>query len=324
MSIQPRAILAALSCDRAVSGSTLATQLGVTRAAVWKQIEALRALGAPIEAAAGRGYRLQWPVELLDAKAIRRELDSPLRARTTDLHVHWQIDSTNSELLRQASQGVAELSVCIAETQSAGRGRRGRAWQSQLGGNIYFSLLRRFARGMGALSGLSLVAGVALMQALGDCGVTGIGLKWPNDVLADGAKLAGILVELGGEFLGPCFAVIGIGVNLRLPDAPGIDQPCTDLARLCANKLPSRNRLIARLIARLIGALDRFDAEGFAGFRDEYAHFDALIGHTVSVCTGAGEVFGIADGVDARGALRVRQDRKLTTFDSAEVSVRRA
>ena len=252
------------------------------------------------------------------------QLDAPLRARIGALQVHWQIESTSSALLRQASEGAPDLSVCVAETQSAGRGRRGRVWQSQLGGNIYFSLLRRFACGMGALSGLSLVAGVALMQALEDCGVVGIGLKWPNDALADGHKLAGILVELGGEFLGPCFAVIGIGVNLRLPDTTGIDQPWTDLARLCGGDLPSRNRLIACLITRLVAVLDRFGVDGFASLREDYARYDALVGHPVSVRTVAGEVSGIADGVDVRGALRVRRSGQVMTFDSAEVSVRRA
>ncbi|MEO8802092.1 MAG: biotin--[acetyl-CoA-carboxylase] ligase [Rudaea sp.] len=324
MSIQPRTVLTALSCEQPVSGSALAHRLGVTRAAVWKQIEALRALGAPIQGAAGSGYRLAWPLELLDVANIHAELDATLRARLGDLQVHWQIDSTSSTLLRLAGDGAQDLTVCIAETQSAGRGRRGRLWQSRLGGNIYFSLLRRFACGMGALSGLSLVAGVALMQSLNDCGVAGIGLKWPNDVLADGHKLAGILVELGGEFLGPCFAVIGIGVNLRLPEETGIDQPYTDLARLCGSELPSRNRLIARLITRLSAALDRFERDGFAGFREHYARYDALVGHPVNVRTSAGTVSGIADGVDARGALRVRQNGQVLTFDSAEVSVRHA
>lgn len=323
-SIHLRTILAALSSQQPVSGSKLAEQLGVTRAAVWKQIEALRALGAPIHASAGSGYRLTWPVEALDAAAIRGQLDVATRTRLADLQVHWQIDSTSSALMRQAGEDAKDWVVCVAETQSAGRGRRGRPWQSLLGGNIYFSMLRRFSSGMGQLSGLSLVAGVALMQALDDCGVPGIGLKWPNDVLADGQKLAGILVELGGEFLGPCFAVIGIGVNLRLPKSLDIDQPYTDLARLCGGAPPSRNRLIARLISRLHTLLDRFEAEGFAGLRDDYARYDALVGQAVSVRTGNGEVFGIADGVDARGALRVRQGKQAMIFDSAEVSVRRA
>jgi BirA family biotin operon repressor/biotin-[acetyl-CoA-carboxylase] ligase len=196
MSIEPSIVLAALSDQHAVSGSALAQSLGVTRAAVWKQIEALRALGAPIEADIGRGYRLAWPFEALDQTVIRAQLGATLRKRLGDFDVRWQIGSTNSELLQRAAQAAPDLSVCLAEMQTAGRGRRGRDWVSPLGGNVYFSLLKRFGTGMGTLAGLSLVAGVALVQAITDCAVAGVGLKWPNDVLADGRKLAGILVEL--------------------------------------------------------------------------------------------------------------------------------
>jgi BirA family biotin operon repressor/biotin-[acetyl-CoA-carboxylase] ligase len=324
MSINPQSLLAALSADQAVSGSALAARLQVTRAAVWKQIEALRALGAPIIAAAGSGYRLAWPLELLDATRIGAELDAAARARLRALDIHWQVDSTNTQLLRRADQGAGELEACVAEMQSAGRGRHGRAWQSPLGGNLYFSLLRRFDRGMGTLSGLSLAVGVAVIDALADCGVTDVGLKWPNDVLAQGRKLAGILVELGGEFLGPCHAVIGIGINLRLSDAARarIDQPAIDLATLMRGDLPSRNRLAGRLIARLIDALDRFAALGFAAFHADYTRHDLLHGREIRVHAAGDERDGIGAGVDLRGALILRRGKALAHFDSAEVSVR--
>ncbi|HEX6833148.1 MAG TPA: biotin--[acetyl-CoA-carboxylase] ligase [Rudaea sp.] len=316
-------LLAQLSADHAVSGSALAERLGVTRAAVWKQIEALRALGAPIEAAAGSGYRLGWPIELLDADAISAELDPALRARLGALSVHWQIDSTNTELLRRAAAGAADLEVCMAETQSAGRGRRGRAWVSPLGANLYFSQLKRFAQGMGALGGLSLAVGVALVEALTDVGVRGIALKWPNDVVADGRKLAGILIELGGEFLGPCYAVIGIGINLRLtPQAlAAIDQPAIDVASLAQTPV-GRNRLAGRLLARLVDTLDRFAEHGFEPFAAAYARHDGLRGRPVRVHAVHGVRDGIADGIDERGALRVRQDDGIALYGSAEVSVR--
>jgi BirA family biotin operon repressor/biotin-[acetyl-CoA-carboxylase] ligase len=317
-------LLSELSAQRVVSGSALAQRLGVTRAAVWKQIEALRALGAPIEAAAGRGYRLAWQLEGLDAATIRKQLDPVLRKRLSSLEVHWQIDSTSSALLRRAAQGAPDLSVCVAETQSVGRGRRGRDWTSPLGGNVYLSVLKRFGAGMGALSGLSLVAGIALVQALHDAGVSGVGLKWPNDVLAEGRKLAGILVELGGEYLGPCHAVIGIGINLRLPQQFKADQPSIDLAALCGAAAPSRHVVIAHLLTRLVAALDRFERTGFAPFRPEFARYDLLAGQAVRVHTGNGVHDGVAEGVDDRGALRVRRDGIASVYDSAEVSVRRA
>jgi BirA family biotin operon repressor/biotin-[acetyl-CoA-carboxylase] ligase len=324
MSIEPAALLRALRADRAISGSALAARLGVTRAAVWKQIHGLRVLGAPVEAVAGQGYRLSWPFEALDADAIRAQLDPALRRRLRNIAVHWRIDSTNTELQRNAAAGAAGLSICLAEVQSAGRGRRGRAWISPLGANVYFSLLRRFEGGMGTLSGLSLAAGVALAQALEDCGAAGIGLKWPNDVVVDGRKLAGILVEAGGEFLGPCFAVIGIGINLRLPDDLDTGQPATDLARICAGAMPPRNRVVARVATRLVEALDRFVADGFGAFANAYAARDALAGRPVRVQATDGAHDGIAEGVDERGALRVRHGAILAVYDSADVSVRAA
>src|SRR6185312_260924 len=324
MSIEPAALLSALRTDRAISGSDLAARLGVTRAAVWKQIRGLREQGAPVDAVAGQGYKLAWPFEALDANAIRAQLDPGLRKRLREIAVHWRIDSTNAQLLRDAAAGAPGLSICLAEMQSAGRGRRGRTWISPLGANVYFSLLQRFDGGMGTLSGLSLVAGVALTQALEDCGAAGIGLKWPNDLIVDGRKLAGILVEAGGEFLGPCFAVIGIGINLRLPDGVDTGQPATDLARICGGAMLSRNRVVARVATRLVEALDRFAAGGFGAFAKAYTARDALAGHPVRVQTAQGVRDGIADGVDGRGALRVRHGATLAVYDSADVSVRAA
>lgn len=321
MTIEPTALIAALSADAHVSGTDLARRLGVTRAAVWKQIEALRDLGAPILAAPGRGYRLEWPFEALDEEVIRRELEPALRRRV-HIAAHWQIDSTNSALLRAAADEAPDFSVAIAETQSDGRGRRGRTWQSPLGGNVYFSLLKRFDAAMGTLAGLSIVAGIALARTLRSFGIRDVGLKWPNDVVADGRKLAGILVELGGEFLGPCYAVIGIGINVRASRVK-IDQPVTDLATLCGTP-PSRNRLVARLIENLDEATATFTQQSFAGFEQAFAEFDTLAGKPIRVHAAAKMREGVAAGIDSRGALRVRHGADIAVYDSADVSVRAA
>jgi BirA family biotin operon repressor/biotin-[acetyl-CoA-carboxylase] ligase len=312
--------LALLLADgQAHSGAALAMHFGVTRAAVWKHIEELRVAGLSIDAAAGQGYRLTRPLELLDANRVSAALPIVLRERVR-VAVSWEIESTNTAMLRAASAGESDLCVLMAERQTAGRGRRGRTWQSPLG-NVYFSLLKRFDGGMGGLSGLSLAAGVALAQALADVGATEVGLKWPNDVLVDGAKLAGILVELGGEFLGPCHAVIGIGVNLVRPG--DIDQPVADLVTHCA-VLPSRNEFAARLIQRLVETLERFSTGGFASVRDQYATLDLLRNRPLRVADAHGTREGIGAGVDERGALRVRHGATVAVYDSAEVSVRAA
>lgn len=315
-------LLDLLSAEAPVSGADLAQRLRISRTAVWKQIEALRTAGLPIEAHAGEGYRLVRPLDRLDASAIGRALSAPVRKRLGALEVHWKLDSTSSELLRRADE-LPDRTFVFAEMQTAGRGRRGRAWLSPPGGNLAFSCFKRFGQGYAALSGLSLAIGVTAVRALEACGVRGVGVKWPNDLVHGHAKLAGILIELGGEFLGPCHAVIGIGLNLHVPQEAraAITQPVTDLAE-CCGEVPLRNRLAAVMIEHLYEALDVFEASGFAAFASDYARHDALRGRTLRVEDPRGAFEGVALGVDERGALRVRTSAGETRVDSAEVSVR--
>lgn len=318
-------LIASLAGGRTVSGSDLAQQLGISRAAVWKRMTALRELGLPISANAGAGYRLQHAIQLLDGCAIQRRLSASAQRRFRAVDVVWQVDSTNSSLMRRAQLPNALPAALLAEIQSDGRGRRGRVWRSNFGGSLTLSLLWQFQHGMNALSGLSLVAGLATIRALADLGVDAIGLKWPNDLVAAGRKLAGILIELGGEAQGPCHAVIGIGINLRLDPATasGIDQDWTDITSLAPNPaLIDRNGLAAALLSRMVESLERFETDGFAAFNDEQARYDALRGRPVRVSTPSGERSGIACGVDERGALRVRDDGGEFLVESGEVSVR--
>ena len=326
---QPDAIqhelIASLVGGKTVSGSDLAQRLGISRAAVWKRMKALRELGLPISANAGAGYRLQHSVQLLDSRAIQRRLSASAKRRVQTVDVDWQVDSTNSALMRRAQLPNALPAALLAEIQTGGRGRRGRVWRSNFGGSLMLSLLWQFQHGMSALAGLSLVAGIATIQALADLGVDAIGLKWPNDLIAAGRKLAGILIELGGEAQGPCHAVIGIGINLRLDPATasGIEQDWIDIASLAPNPAPiDRNELAAALLSRLVESLERFETEGFAAFNEEQARYDALRGRQVRVSTPSGERGGVACGVDDRGALRVRDDEGEFLVESGEVSVR--
>ncbi|MBB3225923.1 BirA family biotin operon repressor/biotin-[acetyl-CoA-carboxylase] ligase [Luteibacter sp. Sphag1AF] len=320
-----RDLLEALAGGEAVSGAALARQAGVTRAAVWKQIESLRLKGVPVEARVGGGYRLPWRTELLEAASIRAQLPPELAHDLGLLEVHWDIDSTSSELQRR-QHTLDDNSIVIGEMQSAGRGRRGRPWLSPPGMNLYLSMLKRFDNGFAAMSGLSLAVGVILMRTLDDLGVRTAGLKWPNDVLAGNAKLAGILVELSGEYLGPCSAIIGIGVNIRLPDSLHelAEQPITDLAALRGGEPPGRNLVAATLIRHLVDGLRAFERHGFAGFVDDYAQYDLLKGEPLRIFGAQNEFTGTGDGVDARGALRViRDDGQAVAIDSADVSVRK-
>jgi len=318
------ALVATLASGAEWSGSSLAATHGVTRAAVWKQIEHLRELGLPVQAVAGRGYRLDAPIELLDVQAIETAIARERRAAVGTIDVHWQIDSTSSELARFASASSDEARACLAEIQTQGRGRRGRSWRMPLGGGIALSQLRRFDVGMAALAGLSLVAGIAVVRALRDAGVEDAALKWPNDIVANGRKLGGILVELGGDALGPCHAIVGIGLNVAIGASEGarIDQPWTDLAALTNARAPSRNRLAGAVLSRLAEALDTFAADGFDAFASEYAAHDALAGREIVIADGRETWNGVAHGVTSRGALRVMRDGVEVAVDSGEVSVR--
>ncbi|WP_266158966.1 biotin--[acetyl-CoA-carboxylase] ligase [Dyella silvatica] len=323
--MQARQLLATLADGEATSGATLAEREGVTRAAIWKQVEALRARGVPIEARGTAGYRLPWSLQMLDEQAIRAALPAAASARLGLLELHWELDSTSSELQRRIAQA-ADLSVVLAETQSAGRGRRGRPWLSPPGLNLYLSCLKRFDGGFAALSGLSLAIGVIVLRTLHALGVAGAGLKWPNDILAHDGKLGGILVELSGEYQGPCAAVIGIGLNLRLTPQlrEQAGQPSCDLAGLCGGTPPDRNRTAATLIGALVEGLAQFEREGFDGFVDEYAKYDLLSGKPLRLQGALGTLDGVGAGVDARGALLLQTDQGLRQIDSADVTVRRA
>lgn len=311
-----------LAAGGALTGPELASMLGISRAAVWKQIETWRKAGLEIDSGA-HGYRLAQPLDPLDVNRIRACLPAAVRHRVGALENHWRLDSTSSELARRAT-GLPDLSFVFADWQQAGRGRRGRQWLSAPAVNLQFSCLKHFAGGYAALSGLSLAAGVAAARALDGCGVREVALKWPNDLVHGDAKLGGILVELGGEFMGPCQAIVGIGINVRLSEATrmALDRPCTDLTSLLGGTPPSRNALAAALIARLVETLDAFDVSGFAAFTQAWAERDALVGRRIRL-DGAHATFGgTAAGVDARGALRVRTDEGMRTIDSAEVTVR--
>lgn len=314
------------------TGDALASASGQTRAAVWKRIEGLRQAGVGIAAQAGRGYALTHPLELLDVTAILAALPPAVARGIAGLEVAWSIDSTNSELLRRPASGTG-VAVLLAERQTGGRGRRGRTWASPLAAHLYLSASRAFAGGLGRLGGLSLVAGVATVEALHGLGFESVRLKWPNDVVESTPqglrKLGGLLIEGSGEHSGPARAVIGLGLNVRMPKAvaQGIDQPWCDLAGLAGDApqdLPDRNALAAHVIAHLIPALDLFDAEGLAPFLPRYAALDALTGKTVTLHSATGTQEGTALGVGEDGALRLRfDDGREQYVHAGEVSVRR-
>ena len=210
-------LLRAIADGNFHSGAVLAERFKVSRAAIWHAVEDAETLGVRVFRVRGRGYRLAEPLEFIDANVVLHQLGAD--AKGLHLEVLDAVASTNSYLLTHAGDPAAHGQVAIAEMQIAGRGRRGRAWHTPFAGALTFSILWRFQQGVAALGGLSLAAGLAVAQACEALGIQGIQLKWPNDVMHGGRKLAGILIEVQGEMQGPSVAVIGVGLNYRFTPA---------------------------------------------------------------------------------------------------------
>lgn len=316
------ALIAMLSDGRFHSGEALGKKLGIGRAAVWKSLQQLPALGLEFQAVSGRGYRLSEAVELLDETAIWPLLTLPSGAFLSDLQLFHVIDSTSEFLKRAADGGAPSGIACLAEYQSAGRGRRGRYWHSPYGSNIYLSLLWRFNDGMSRLGGLSLAVAVAMMRCFDELGGSGIGIKWPNDIVTPQGKLAGILVNVAGESGGPCHAVIGIGVNYAMSSTVGgvIDQAWTQLR--ATGIVVGRNELAARLLDKILEVVMLYEQCGFTPFRQEWQRWDVLYDQSVTVHMAHESSDGIARGIDETGMLLVEHHGKIHHYSSAEVSLR--
>jgi BirA family biotin operon repressor/biotin-[acetyl-CoA-carboxylase] ligase len=304
------------------SGEDIGRTLGISRAGVWKHLQTLKGRGIEIHSVPGKGHRLTVPVELLSEKQIRAVLSARAQARLSGLELHQQLDSTNSELRRRAPV-LPSGYACLAEAQSAGRGRQNRRWISPYARNLYLSLLWRFDAGPEALSGLSLAVGVAVLRALHRLGVTDVGLKWPNDLYRRGGKCAGVLIEMTGESCGSCSVVIGVGINVAMPPELGdaIDQPWIDLAAADGQAV-SRNRLAGTVISELIEVLAEFEHAGFTPLMEEWRRHDIVQGQPVVVLTAHGEETGVACGIDAGGALLVENETGLRRYLSGDVRLR--
>lgn len=316
-------LLDMLADGRFHSGEALGQQLGISRTAVWKVLQTYTELGLEVQAVPGRGYRLARPVELLDKSVILDAINEPAKTLVSTLEVHRDIESTNRYLLDKINTGVSSGVVCLAERQQAGRGRRGRHWVSPFGSNLYLSVLWKFDMAPSALSGLSLAIGTAIIRVLRDNGITSAGLKWPNDIVVNGQKLAGILVEMTGESAGPCHVVTGIGININMPENAGkqIDQPWVDMNSLLEDENISRNRFAGNILEHVISTLDSFSTHGLASYMDEWNRVDVLVGQPVVLHMGNGNISGVACGIDMRGALILDCNGKREHFDSGEVSL---
>ncbi|WP_421868673.1 bifunctional biotin--[acetyl-CoA-carboxylase] ligase/biotin operon repressor BirA [Motiliproteus sp.] len=305
------------------SGESLGQQLGVSRAAVWKQLKKLDALGIDCHSVKGRGYRIPGGVNLLQIEQLRQGLAPQTLQGLTQIELALSIPSTNRLAMEQAQLQNCHGRLYLAEQQTAGRGRRGRDWASPFGRNLYFSLSWSFSGGAAALEGLSLVVGLALLQGMQVEGIDGVELKWPNDLLYRGKKLAGVLLEMSGDASGLCQVVVGVGINIAMPQAAAqaIDQPWTDLETVAQRSL-DRNRILAGLLNALVPAIQQFEQQGFAPFREQWQQHNAHRDRWVRLATESFAIDGRCLGVNESGALLLQTENGEQAFHGGELSLR--
>jgi len=306
------------------SGAALAAAFRVSRGTIWNAVGAIEAAGIEVYKVRGRGYRLGAELSMLGREAVLAHVGRA--ASRFSLTIVDACASTNTLLLERAQSGGAAGEAIAAEWQTQGRGRLGRPWRAVPCAGVTFSLLWKFERGAAALGGLSLACGVAVLRALASIGAPDLRLKWPNDVLWRGRKVAGILVEMHGDALGPSAVVIGIGSNVRASRevASAVEQPIADLETICGAPV-DRNRVLGAALRELAGVLDRFTDEGFAPFRPEWERSHAHQDSRIRVVAPSGtRIEGVARGVDPDGALLVETSAGVQRLHSGEVSVRAA
>lgn len=303
------------------SGERLGEQLGISRAAVWKALKPLADDGFPIQRIRGRGYKIPQGASMLCKERIESHMPTELASRW-EWHLSERIDSTNAQAQRLIATGAPRALVCLSEQQSSGRGRRGREWTSPFAQNIYLTVVEPFEGGAQALEGLSLVVGLALVGSLEESGYRDCKLKWPNDVLLGGRKLAGVLIEISGDLSADCYAVIGVGVNVLMNQGGAIDQAWTSLLLSNQRQVIDRNALVASFMRHLAASLELFRKQGFAPFAFKWDSYDAWALKHVKVVSGNSVLEGINLGVTEKGALRVSTDAGEVHVNGGEVSLR--
>lgn len=261
----------------------------------------------------------------LDRDIIRTAID-PM-ATFEGLEVFTEIDSTNQYFLTGTRQGMQGPRCCLAEYQTAGRGRQGKTWHSPFGSGLCLSVLWSFAQDPGRLMGLSLAMGTIVAEVLEACGIPGVvGLKWPNDLYWSGRKLAGLLIEVVARTGGPTHCVIGLGLNVHVPAGTleAVDQPWIDLATTGWYPLPTRNYLAAAVLSGLSRALYRFESEGLASFLDAWRHRDILVGQALTVQTSGGQMIdGFGAGITSSGALQVQTVQEIKIVETGLTFLRK-
>lgn len=306
------------------SGEELGALLGVSRAAVWKRLSTWRRRGVELEAIRGKGYRLMVPVERWSADQITSHISAEIAAVIDTLVVEECTGSTNDLVARLLRESPRAAVVCLAEEQTAGRGRRGRGWVSPFGNNFYGSFGWIFPEGIVVLEGLSLAVGVVAVRVLRRHGVKNAQLKWPNDIVVGGAKLGGVLIEVLAEAGGQCQVIVGLGLNVSLSASISdqVGRPVTDIATHLQGAF-NRNQFGAQVIEAVVRLLRDYSEIGFSSFEQEWNSYDALWGEEVITSGLNEEIAGIARGVSQQGALKIEVPSGIRLISGGEVSLRK-
>lgn len=313
----PLTLIAILSDGEFHSGEQLGEKLGMSRAAINKHIQTLRDWGVDVFTVPGKGYSLPEPIQLLEEERIRQQIEYG------NVAVLPVIDSTNQYLLDRIHD-LHSGDACVAEYQTAGRGRRGRKWFSPFGANLYLSMYWRLEQGPAAAIGLSLVIGIVMAEVLQSLGADQVRVKWPNDLYLNDRKLAGILVELTGKTGDAAQIVIGAGINLVMRNVENdvINQGWINLQE--AGISINRNTLAVRLIKELRDSLRLFEQEGLTPYLTRWKRLDNFIDRPVKLIIGDKEIFGVSRGIDSQGALLLEQDGVIKPWVGGEISLRGA
>jgi BirA family biotin operon repressor/biotin-[acetyl-CoA-carboxylase] ligase len=299
-------------------GNNIGNKLGITRSAVWKNIKKLENYGIEIDSLKTRGYILKDPLILLDEEKIKSEIDD----QYINLEIFETLGSTNDYI--KASKAKEKINICIAEHLSNARGRMGRKWHAPFGQNIYLSYGYYFKKDLAALSGLSLIISLALIKA---CNILNLkeklSVKWPNDLVYQGRKIAGILIEILAEANGSSYVIIGIGlnVNMKSDQNEDITQDWTSLVNLKGRYI-DRNELSVSIINELSKYLYKFNQVGLEGFTEEWMGVDALFNQKIKILSGDLEIQGIAKSINNYGNLIVQlENGELKTYSSGDATI---
>lgn len=307
------------------SGSVLGEQLGVSRTAIWKQISQLTDLGVGINRFPQQGYQLTQPLQLLDETLIRHHLQTKDYNKALNFHIFASADSTN-RFLKDSPDSTGAITICCAEKQTQGRGRFGRTWFSPFGENIYCSSRWHLDCCLSQLSGLSLVVGLAILACLNDLNLKqDIKLKWPNDVLWQDKKLAGILIEVIGETNGSAQVIIGIGMNVNA----ATQEQTNEASSWCSlnditGEYFDRNLIVAHLIYQLDCHLQQFLTQGFSSFQSAWQEVDYLYEKEINISQPTGAMAGKACGVNQLGQLCLEtKDKNVHYLSSGDTSLKK-